>query len=152
MNNRKYSLVHWKRKTCWFGNYSKTHGTLFIPHLTPSAIHTLLLNTNRQNLTLTTFFGSITVWSYSCLYFKWHASHNGYLDSSPCTCQDRLVAGSPIFLTYKGFVLGPLYKTINPLVTSAVLERGPYREAISSLTMKETKVDAGNTLSFLGYS
>ena len=70
-------------------------------------------------------------------------SHNGYLDSSLCTCQDRLVAGSPIFLTYKGFVLGPLYKTINSLVCLQCWKEGPFREAISSLTMKETKVDAG---------
>lgn len=112
MNNRKYSLVHWKRKTFWFGNYSKTLGTCVQSPPSPLC-HTQTIVKHKQTKPYTKhLLGSITVWFYSYLDFKWHAS---------LTMDTWKVA---IFLTYKGFVVGPRYKTINSLVRSAVLERG----------------------------
>lgn len=154
-NNRKYSRVHGKSKTCWFGNYSKNLET-FVHASTPLHIYLLFkLKTNKQtNPTLSTFWVQhgmvlqlfLSTHTVVSKYFKWHASLTmDTLVLHFCACQDRLVVGSPISLIHKGLVIRTTVQNNQFTSLSVTLERGTMRGSYFRSHSERNTIGEGGT-------
>ena len=73
-------------------------------------------------------------------------SYNGHLGISLCMCQDRLVAGGPIFLTHKGLVFRTTLQNSQFTSMSAVLERGTVKRSYFKFHNERNKIDDGGSV------